>query len=262
MGLCGGEPLWRAQMLDGVTVHHLSPPDPACALSHLSAEAVCAHSLSLPAAQTLRTSPGVQWVWGSQTACLVCEPCDFAWEGFGDAMWPREATTIHQQQSLFHIMGHCLILHLHNLGRERNLNRQGEFACLMFILHESRRMLSWGQQPEPLEVSQIVLNLVKNSCCQYLLTSFTGFWIRVWFSSPLLSCPLYQIHLPSKLIFSFSISLPTLCWSCSLAREWLRWGECWLAVEEWHRSGASCGGVCSSMCCKVCAAELQRGTSN
>lgn len=65
-------------MLDGVTVHHLSPPDPACALSHLSAEAVWAHSLSLPAAQALGTSSGVLWVWGSQTAWLVCEPWDAA----------------------------------------------------------------------------------------------------------------------------------------------------------------------------------------
>lgn len=65
-------------MLDGVTVHHLSPPDPACALSHLPAEPACAHSLSLPAAQALGTSPGVLWVWGSQTAWLVCEPCDSA----------------------------------------------------------------------------------------------------------------------------------------------------------------------------------------
>lgn len=65
-------------MLDGVTVHHLSPPDPACALSHLPAEPACAHSLSLPAAQALGTSPGVLWVSGSQTAWLVCEPCDSA----------------------------------------------------------------------------------------------------------------------------------------------------------------------------------------
>lgn len=78
MGLCGGEPLWRAQMLGGVTVHHLSPPDPACALSHLSAEAVCAHSLFLPAAQALGTSPAVLWVWDSQTAWMVCKPCDSA----------------------------------------------------------------------------------------------------------------------------------------------------------------------------------------
>lgn len=65
-------------MHDGVTVHQLSPPDPACALSHLSAEAVCAHSLSLPAAQALGTSPSVLWVWGSQAAWLVCELCDSA----------------------------------------------------------------------------------------------------------------------------------------------------------------------------------------
>lgn len=93
-------------------------------------------------------------------------------------MWPREGTTIHQQQSLFHIMGHCLLLHLQKLGRERDFNRQGEFVCLMFILHRSRRVLSWGHQPEPLEVSQIILNLVKNSCCQHLLMEsfkFTGF---------------------------------------------------------------------------------------
>lgn len=53
-------------MLDGVTVYHLSPPDPACALSHLSAKTVCAHALSLPAAQALGSSSDVLWVWGTR----------------------------------------------------------------------------------------------------------------------------------------------------------------------------------------------------
>lgn len=49
--------------------------------------------------------------------------------------------SILQQQSLFHIMGLCLLLHLHKLGGERDCYRQGEFVCLMFILHQSRRVL-------------------------------------------------------------------------------------------------------------------------
>lgn len=47
MGLCSGDPMWRAQMHAGVTIHQLSLPGPACTLRHHSNEAVCACSHSL-----------------------------------------------------------------------------------------------------------------------------------------------------------------------------------------------------------------------
>lgn len=52
--------------------------------------------------------------------------------------------------------------------------------------------MSLGQQPEPLEASQIVLNLVKNSCCQYL--GIFIYWILnrglIFFTLTVLPMPL------------------------------------------------------------------------
>lgn len=92
------------------------------------------------------------------------------------------------------------------MERERPC-RQGEFGCLIFILCESRRLLSWGQQPEPLEVSQIVLNLVKDSCCQHPFTVSFIYWILnqplICFTRTVWSCPCHQSRLPSKLLKVF-----------------------------------------------------------
>jgi len=170
---------------------------------------------SLPGARALVTSPGMLQVQGNQAAWLVCskfldwvpEPCNSAWEHFGSAMWPRQATNTNQRQSLFSVTCHCLLLHP-TQDRERPC-RKGKFGYLVFMLHESRGVLGWGQHPEPLEVSWIILNLCEGQLLPTSIQcpSFTGFWIGLWFASPIpsgLVCVTEAVFLPSFCIFFFS----------------------------------------------------------
>lgn len=157
--------------------------------------------------------------------------------------------------------GHCLLLHLHKLGRERNCNKQEEFVCLMFILHQPRRVLGTTAR-----ATRDFTNCFK--CCIHLLLLWRTDAVNIYsfhlldFESESDFLHPYCLAHTTKAIFlpsywSFNLVFPFLPCGCSLADECLRWGECCLVVEKWPWAGASCGGVCSSLCCRTAKGNKQ-----
>lgn len=143
-------------MLDGVTVHHLSPSDAACALSHLSAEALCAHSLTLPAAQALGTSPGGLWVWAGRQLGWCVSP----------GTLPERVLVVLCGQKK-HSSAAKLISHygpVSSFCTDTSWGERGTGTGRGSLYASCSSSLSpgecWGQQPEALEVSQIILKTV------------------------------------------------------------------------------------------------------
>lgn len=162
-------------------------------------------------------------------------------------------------------MGHCLLLHPTQDGERETLQAGGVWMPHIHSL--------WVQAIAELgtaaRAARGLTNCFKPCEGQLLPTSIHSVLHLLDFESAsdllhpyclVLSMPPKSSSFQASEGFYLGISLPALCHSCSLADECLRWGGCWLAVEEWPWTGAWHGGVGSSVCPKACTAELQRGT--
>lgn len=165
------------------------------------------------------------------------------------ALCGQEKPQLFISGGLFSGTGHCHLLHP---------TRDGESECWQAEgVHppQLRRVLSWGQQPEPLELSQITSILVKDKelpptppAAPFVHWALSQALICFTHPSCLaLSMPPEPSSFPASECFCLGISFPALCQGYSLAEERLRWGGCCQPAEE---RGAAC------------TAELQRGMSN